>query len=212
MKIEINIDVEAIVREEIRTYVRENITINNVAGASTTVVTEQTAEADEGVVVTLKSAVPSIEKTNTQLGYALKTEWEYAPKIGRRRNKTEIALHEKELELGRTLTPEEKGKIDANVELADESEAKAKADTKNQARINKIAAEATDAAAKELAEEATQETPEVVTEPSEGVAENNPSALFAEPADDGIVDTVMPGEAKETIPPTEDLKLSSLFS
>jgi hypothetical protein len=192
MKIEINIDVEAIVRDAINSYVRENITINNVAGAPTQVTTD-TAEDPSSVVVTLKSAVPSVQ-TATAI-------WEYAPKLGRRRNKTEIALHEKELELGRILTPEEKGQIDATVELADESEAKAKAETKQKARIDEMTAEATEAATKELAEEA------------ETASEDAPSALFDEPEDDGIEDTIMPGEtAEETIPKADDLKLNSLFS
>lgn len=184
MKIEIEIDIEAIVRDEIRNYVRENIVINNVIGVAYTEVPE--------TVSTIQGDTVIVNVTEEDLSIPM---WEYAPKLGRRRNKTEIALHEKELELGRILTPEEKGQIDAGVELDNEKEAKAKEDAKNKARIAEIAEEATEAAAKELAEEA--EVAEVASLDS---------------SDDEVEDTLMPGESEETIPETEEVKTDSLFS
>lgn len=180
MKIEIEIDIESIVRDEIRNYVRENIVINNVIGTETPRATN--AIQGDSVVVNI---------TEEDLDVPM---WEYAPKLGRRRNKTEIALHEKELELGRNLTPEEKGQIDASIELDNEKEAKAKEAAKKKARIDEIAEEATEAAAKELAEEA------------KSMDVDPPSDV------DEVTDTLMPGEVEETIPETEDIKTDSLFS
>ena len=127
MKIEINIDVEAIVREEIRAYVRENLVINNIATDGNYTVNgmgvhaplsngdlehQAQSEDPDTLVVTSKSAVPSLQPT--------KGIWEYAPKLGRRRNKAEIAMHKLELEKGRVLTPAEKGETEAIVEVGDE--------------------------------------------------------------------------------------------
>ena len=183
MKIEIEIDIEAIVRDEIRNYVRENIVINNAPGT----------KAPETVIAIQGDAV-TVNVTEEDLNIPV---WEYAPVVGRRRNKTEIALHTKELELGRTLTPEEKGQIDASIELNDEKEAKAKKDAKKKARINEIAEEATEAAAKELAEEA-----ETALD----------AQLEFDAGDDGVEDTIMPGESEETIPEAEEVNTDSLFS
>ena len=183
MKIEIEIDIEAIVRDEIRNYVRENIVINNIIGTEA----PKTVNAIQGDSVV-------VDVTEEDLDIPV---WEYAPKLGRRRNKTEIALHEKELELGRTLTPEEKGQIDASVELDSEKEAKAKEDAKKKARIDEIAEEATEAAARELAEEADFDDAMIAS-----VDSNT----------DEVEDTLMPGESEETIPETEEVKTDSLFS
>ncbi len=141
-------------------------------------------------------------------------EWEYAPKLGKRRNKTEQALHEKEIELGRLLTPEEKGEIDAYAEIDEEKEAKAKEDTKKKVRIDEIAEEANEAAAKELAEEAKQsiEGPDTPDDPEPPVDAVTSSDGINDLEDDGIEDTVMPGEAEATIPKTEEVSTQSLFS
>ena len=134
MKIEINIDIEDIVRQEIRTFIQEHLVINNVVNS---VRSESKAALNDDVVVTLHSgdSVPNIPSSNVSNGFV----GEYAPRVGKRRSKAEISMHELELELERVLTPEE---------------AKAKEDTITKARIDSIAAEATKAAAEELAEEA----------------------------------------------------------
>ena len=142
-------------------------------------------------------------------------EWEYAPKFGQRRNKTEIALHKKEVELNRLLTPEEKGETDAHVELDDEAEAQAKVDTKNKVRIDGIAAEATEAAAQELADEA--ETAEATIEEVTGHDGQEIAAmddeLDAVTSSDGINDLEEDEEEEATIPKTEELStINSLFS
>lgn len=187
MKIEIEIDIESIVRDEIRNYVRENIVINNVVGTET----PKAISAIQG-----DSVVVNVTEKDLDV-----PTWEYAPKLGRRRNKTEIALHEKELELGRNLTPEEKGQIDAGVELDSEKEAKAKEDAKKKARIDEIAEEATEAAARELAEEAEFKDAMIAS-----IDVDPPSDV------DEVTDTLMPGESEETIPETEEIKTDSLFS
>ena len=175
MKIEIEIDIESIVRDEIRNYVRENIVINNVVGTET----PKAISAIQG-----DSVVVNVTEKDLDV-----PTWEYAPKLGRRRNKTEIALHEKELELGRNLTPEEKGQIDAGVELDSEKEAKAKEDAKKKARID------------EIAEEAEFKDAMIAS-----IDVDPPSDV------DEVTDTLMPGESEETIPETEEIKTDSLFS
>jgi len=149
MKIEINIDIEDIVRQEIRTFIQEHLVINNVVSS---VRSESKAALNDDVVVTLHSgdSVPNIPSSNVSNGFV----GEYAPRVGKRRSKAEISMHELELELERVLTPEEKGKIAGLTEVDDNAEAKAKEDTITKARIDSIAAEATKAAAEELAEEA----------------------------------------------------------
>jgi hypothetical protein len=95
MKIEINIDIEALVRDEIRNYIRENIQINNVAATITEVQQEVTEE----------SSVPAPVETKPASTY------EYAPELGKRRSKIQKAMHAKEVEVDRRLTEEEKSEF-----------------------------------------------------------------------------------------------------
>jgi hypothetical protein len=141
MKIVIDIDIEAIVREEIRAYIKENLVINNIKN-------------------TVESAVPTPAKLGTPISN-IRTkkppagvEWEFASKPGSRRSPTELALHQKELSLDRLLTPEEKGQTKAAVEIDENKEEKAKAEAINKARIDDLAKEGMAAAKKELDEEA----------------------------------------------------------
>ena len=89
MKIEINIDIEAIVREEVRAYIRDNIVINNVANTADIV---QAASAE----------VPSSIEESIEEAAAVtpKVEYKYQPQQGKRRNHVQIAFGNKELELG----------------------------------------------------------------------------------------------------------------
>lgn len=189
MKIVIELDIEDIVRQEIRTYVRENIVITNVAGSTGTVA------ATDAIEVTVTQAVetPTTNPVPTE-----GVVWEYGPRIGKRRSKAEIALHEKELALGRNLTPEEKGEQEAHIELNEEAQQKAKEDTKNKARIDSIVEEVSAEAAEELA----QETPD---EPVSDQGESVTSIL------DDIIETNSE-TANAEIPTTQELdNLNSLF-
>lgn len=147
MKIEIEIDIEAIVREEIRAYVKENIVIRDVSSG---------VKIGE-TIPTVLPGKPLVEETKTITHVAVgnSTEWEFGPKPGRRRSREEIALHELELKHNRLLTPEEKGEAKAAVEIEETAESRAKEDAINKDRIDKIAKEGMDAASKELADEET---------------------------------------------------------
>ncbi len=141
MKIEINIDVEALVKEAIKEYIKENLVINNTGEK---IHIQHTVTAEDKVQVTLNSEQNAPK-------YAV--DWEYAPQAGKRRNKVQKALHEKELSLGRLLTPQEKGEIEGKAEVDDIAEQKAKEDVIEKARIEKLAKEGTDAAVKEIEKE-----------------------------------------------------------
>jgi len=145
MKIEINIDVERIVQEEIRNYVRDNVVINNTseAPAIANPVLVQTTVATQN---TLKITVNTPE-----------VDWEFSPKPGRRRSKEEIALHELELQYGRLLTPEEKGETKAVIEVDADAELKAKENKLKQIRIDGITREITEATEEEFANSPKEE-------------------------------------------------------
>lgn len=134
-------------------------------------------------------------------------DYEFAPKLGKRRSKAEIAMHEKELKLGRVLTPSEKGETEAVVEVDDETQEQAKIDTKNKIRINGIAEEATEAAAKELAEEANTAD----AEQNDNNDYDTDTDIKPLGAVDDDIDTIMPGEQEATIPKTAELHTTSLF-
>ena len=150
MKIEINIDVEAMVRDAIYKHIQENLVINNVPEAQESSVM---ASMQDNVVVTIHT--PEVQQTATQ--------WEYAPKLGKRRSKLEQALHTKERDLDRILTDNEKAEVQAGMEISSDKVAKAVEDIKNQERIKEMADEGTAAAKEELAEEAKQEPVEMTT-------------------------------------------------
>lgn len=160
MKLEINIDVTAIVTQAIQTYINNNLVIVNTPGSSELTVTtgitdnikidlgkdgvdptrsEPTKTAEELV----KVEDPEVSTADTSKSSdATSVDWEFAPKPGRRRSKEEMAMHDRELELGRRLTPEEKGESQAYVEIQDERTEKAKEETKKKIRIGEIAEEA----------------------------------------------------------------------
>ena len=123
-----NIDIEAIVREEVRSFIRENLIINNVP--------------NETVEVKRKS---SRAKANIV--------WEFAPESGKRRTPEEMLLHKLEKKHGRLLTPEEKGEARAVSQIAETTENDVREAAIKKDRIDKIAAEGMAAATKELAEE-----------------------------------------------------------
>lgn len=218
MKIEIEIDLEAIVREEVRAYVHENLVITNVTSTGEAVI----VAIDPAKAPVTEAAAP---KQNVMVP---ESGWEFAAKVGKRRSKEDIRMHELELELGRRLTPEEKGQSQAGVAIDDQKEAEAKEKAIEANRIQGIADEAIAAAAEELAAEAdvqnakdaaAQEASEQVTEAADTIEQDaaDASAELAAPfdpdKDDGLPETVMPGEEEATIPETEDLgNVDSLFS
>lgn len=123
MKIEIDIDIETIVREAIR---NDTLTGN--------------------LIVKTKLA-DSIKDSSKKMA------WEYGRKNGRRRTTEEIALHALEKKYGRLLTPEEKGEAKAFIQVDEDTELKAKEDTLTKIRIDDMVTEGLAAASKELAEE-----------------------------------------------------------
>jgi len=195
MKIEINLDIEAILREEIRKYIQENIIINNVVG-------DYVAEP-----TTMNEPVQELPRPVDAM------EWEYAPKLGKRRSKAQQALHKQEVALGRLLTPEEKGEAQAVIEIDDAKELKAKEDAKNQARIKEITDTVSAEAAAELEAEAAVTKDEVV---GTTVVENLiPFTADLVPAGDtDYAEAKGRGEPDTpTIPKTEELpSINSLFS
>ena len=121
MKIEIDIDIESIVREALKKKQSEDI-------------------------------IP-VETTTTNS----RSKWEYGRRNGRRRTTEEMALHDLEREKGRRLTPEEKGEAKALVQIDETTENIIKEKVIKKAHIDKIVAEGTAAASKELAEEEHEE-------------------------------------------------------
>lgn len=94
MKIEINLDIEKIVSEEIREYIRSNIVING----------EYAPTGDTRILAAqVANAPPAVQQNQPML-----STYEYGPTVGRRRTKVEIAAHNQEIALGRVLTAAEK--------------------------------------------------------------------------------------------------------
>jgi hypothetical protein len=89
MKLVINVDIEQIVKEEVRAYVRDNIEITTAAGNVTPV-----------------NNVPQPTPDNEQ-----QFEYEYSPISGKRRSKCEIVMHKEEVRLSRVLLDYEKAMI-----------------------------------------------------------------------------------------------------
>jgi len=126
-----NIDIEDLVREEIRNLIREQLNIGKV------------------VKEYRENTKPAIFQTEES-----KYEYEFPPEGKTRRNAEEMALHKQEKILERRLTPEEKGEVKAKLHMDDSAENEAKEEAIKKARIDKIASEGMAAANKELAEEA----------------------------------------------------------
>jgi len=89
MKLTINVDIEQIVSDEVRAYVRENIEITSKAGTITSI-----------------NNVPQPTPDNEQ-----QLEYEYSPISGKRRSKCEIVMHKEETRLRRVLLDYEKATI-----------------------------------------------------------------------------------------------------
>ena len=89
MKLVINVDIEQIVKEEVRAYVRDNIEITSAAGNITSI-----------------NNVPQPTPDNEQ-----QFEYEYSPVSGKRRSKCEIVMHKEEIRLRRVLLDYEKATI-----------------------------------------------------------------------------------------------------
>ena len=89
MKLTINVDIEQIVSDEVRAYVRDNIEITSAAGNITSI-----------------NNVPQPTPGNEQ-----QLEYEYSPISGKRRSKCEIVMHKEETRLRRVLLDYEKATI-----------------------------------------------------------------------------------------------------
>jgi hypothetical protein len=201
MQITINIDIEQIVRDAICNHVEKHLTIihkpgeTNVSMSQQFTVTAQVKTLDDSSET---ETPPFDTDDNTVLANPPYTSiYEYGPERGKRRTPAEIALHKKELEVGRPLTPEEKGQTKGKIEVDDNIEQKAKEEAINKDRIDKMAAEAKKAGDKELAEEA-KENP--VADPDVAPVKTNdmfPAESTTEPA----------------IPKTDDLEnINKLFA
>jgi len=131
MKIEIDIDIESIVKEALK-------------------------KKQEETPKVWTEAVQRVQPSTSGRYYSAKERaiaWEYGPRSGHRRTAEERALHVLERKHGRVLTPEEKGEAKALVQIDTTAENKAKEDTIKKIRIDGITAEGMAAATKELAEE-----------------------------------------------------------
>ena len=159
MKIEIDIDIESIVKEALKKKQYFH--------------TEDTTPAPIEAVQTSRS------------------KWEYGRKNGRRRTIEEMALHDLERKKGRLLTPEEKGEAKAVIQIDTTTENTVKEAAIKKDRIDKIVAEGTAAASKELAEE-IKERDDNITRVQEGMDKhdieneipkaesiNTPNSLFS---------------------------------
>lgn len=215
MKIEINIDIEAIVAEEIRKCVREALVINNVKfGRSYDEAIEKAFEDEKNYIqddvlvpiVVFEEQHKQIEEvckdkvinTSTLVHVSDEPEYEYAPRKDKRRNKVEIALHDAELAVKRRLTPEEKVKIKAAMEREEEQEQK------------EIEAAKTKLKAEELAKKLTEDTsnntpttplfnPEPEKENSEPIKEETSWAL------PNIQEEVVQESVEDTEPQVEEI-------
>ena len=132
MKIEIDIDIESIVREALKKKEISNIEVTLPASSET-------------------------PKVWTEAVQTSRSKWEYGRKNNRRRTTEEMALHKLEQEKGRRLTPEEKGEAKAVIQIDTTTENTVKEAAIKKDRIDKIAAEGMAAASKELAEEEEEE-------------------------------------------------------
>ena len=144
-----NIDIETILREELRNILREHLNMS--------------ASMEAYKIVDKAINRPAIFQTEES-----KYEYEFPREGKTRRNAEEMALHKEEKLLERRLTPEEKGEIKAKLHIDDSTENTAKEAAIKKARIDKIAAEGMAAASKELAEE-TKEQHNIVTRVQEGM-------------------------------------------
>lgn len=135
MKIEIEIDIESIVKEALK-------------------------KKQEETPKVWTEAVQRVQPSTSGRYYSAKERaiaWEYGPRSGHRRTAEERALHVLERKHGRVLTPEEKGEAKALVQIDTTAENKAKEDTIKKIRIDGITAEGMAAASKELATEEKEE-------------------------------------------------------
>jgi hypothetical protein len=89
MKLVINVDIEQIVKEEVRAYVRDNIEITSAAGNITSI-----------------NNVPQPTPSNEE-----QVQYEYSPIPGKRRSKCEMIMHKEEVRLNRVLLDYEKATI-----------------------------------------------------------------------------------------------------
>ncbi len=204
MKIEIDIDLESIIIEALKK--------------------KQVADIE---IPPRKVSAPTSPTTITTSGryYTAKERaiaWEFGPKSGQRRTTEEIAMHAVERKHGRVLTPEEKGKARALIQIDETAENKAKEDTIRKARIDKLAAEGMAAASKELEAERLDQAPEsgpkveieLVERRDPNSINGNGYAQRAEDKNDNIT-RVQEGMDKHdieaTIPKADTIETESLF-
>ncbi len=163
MKIEINIDVEAIVADEIRKCVREALVINNTKfNKSYDEAIEKAFEEEKAKTYIQDDVLVPVDVSEEQhkqieevckdkvinVGTSVQAsdepEYEYAPRKDKRRNKVEMALHDAELAVKRRLTPEEKVKIKAAMEREEEQEQKELEAAKTRMKAEELAKKLTE--------------------------------------------------------------------
>ena len=175
MKIEIDIDIESIVKEALK------------------------KKKEEEPPKVWTEAVQRVKPATSGRYYSARERaiaWEFGPKSGHRRTAEERAMHALEREHGRVLTPEEKGEARALLQINETTENEVKEAAIKKDRIDKIVAEGTAAASKELAKEEQQEHELIHKEVQEGA--DKPDRI--------------PGTIEATIPETKDLQnLNSIF-
>lgn len=198
MQIVIEIDIEGIVREEIRSWVRENIVINNSVNAHV----RPAIVKDIGAGAMLVSTDTPEPKETGEVDY------EFAPGCTPRRSPEQIAFHKLELQYGRRLTPAEKGETEATLEAESEAQEKAKIAAKDRIRIDGYVADAE----KELEKESAEQNKAVAAEP----AKPTQTSIFdeKEPAEPANIPLVAPSKNDgPTVPETDKLEdISRLFN
>ncbi len=191
------IDVEEIVREEIRALLKEHLQLGESKPIQESITTvERTNKIEDTNQTTLPYPV---KRTSAKAPEGV--TWEYAAEKSKRRSPEHIKMHEKEIELGRNLTPEEKGEIEAGVELDDEAREKSKEDAKKKAHINKLTSEAEEKAKLETEAENKSE-PETGGKVFVNGEEVNPEELEKTP---NQAEATRILEEQKKIPKTDDL-------
>ncbi|MEA2037108.1 MAG: hypothetical protein U9O94_06340 [Nanoarchaeota archaeon] len=197
MNITINIDIEAIVTQEIRRLVQESVKLVNTAGKTTVQLTDNNSSTDALSVglSTLKKEADSIEpelsavedtspiveeslpKQKEPSVQANNPEYDYAPLPNKRRNKTQIALHERELEFQRKLTPEEVGTYTAQLEMLEKTTEQARVDATNKLKAENTANKLLENVNKEETDHTLKSSDLFPDVPAEPEAEVEPDSL-----------------------------------
>jgi len=203
MKLTIEVDIESIIREEIRDHLEKRAEIFDVAAGK---MVKEVVDISAGRA---KEPSPFDRETPAKPSEAYAAEednvpeptgptpkipviWEYAAVPGKRRKKDEITLHEAEVKKGRLLTAAEKAEVLGTKDHTDATQQQARDTAATKARIDQLATEAAEAAKAEIAAE---------------------EAANTEVMEQAAIDAESEGVVTPEVAKTDDLKdINSLFS